>query len=296
MSIFAPSHISTVTERSDASVIHQNFVKLHSEVQALKQYVKKLPTEIPPANEQKISEVKTAQNLIWDDSFENVTFEESFYTDIPTGIYPVSSLHYKYPDPSTWQFGGTSPSVYVAGTKERYLEKVRVLFGRVAAAVDGTVDWDNFDPFNLIKFDREPQPLPSNGKSVPSYIVPVHAFAEQSGGYNLSAHVASFDNTTTNGQGVMSAVLLSTSGSGDLIRIAKKWELSFPINAGEKFKWYRYSLSISMEEIGAEHNGVFLIVFESTSPCLVDGVLFAPIPELPLYYPVNFFIPPFTVL
>src|SRR5690606_29535898 len=225
MSIFAPSHISTVTERSDASVIHQNFVKLHSEIQALKQYIKKLPTEISPAppaptaNEQKISEVKTAQNLIWDHSFENAKFEGNFYNNIPSGIYPITDQQYGFP--LTWHFDGTNPSVYVAGTKERYFEKVRVLFGRIAAVVDGTVDWNSFGPLDLIEFILEikSQLLPSNGKSVPSYITPVHAFAEQSGGYNLSAHVASFDSTTTNGQGVMSAVLISTNSSGNLIRI-----------------------------------------------------------------------------
>src|SRR5690606_13300014 len=128
----------------------------------------------------------------WDDSFENVTIEEGYdYFNLPTGIYLVHRKHYDYPNTIDWQFGGTNPSIYVAGTNERYFEKVRVLFGRVAAVVDGIVNWNNFDPFNLIRFGERPRPLPSNGKSVPSYIVPVHAFAEQSGGYNLSAHVAS---------------------------------------------------------------------------------------------------------
>lgn len=202
---------------------------------------------------------ETAQNLIYDSSFENV----DFYASEP-GVYRV-----EYTSPLRgWIWTGSEPSVYFSG--ETYFNHINTIFGVVAGVVDGHFDW------NLL--------LPS-GRSIPNIYARQHIQADDSGGYNLSAYFSAYDETETDGQGTMVVFIMYFDESGQPI-IRKKWEKTFEISSLEKFKWKRYDLSIPISEV-PEFEGPFIIMFESTTPYLVDGVMFVPQPEPTLYLPTE---------
>lgn len=267
MSIFSPSHLSVVTDRSDASVIHQNFMKLHSELQALKQYVKKLPTEVPAVPKQEIPEVKTMPNLIvGDSSFEDIgrIIIEDNVKPIGIDIYPLLNS-WSYPI----FFFGNRPCVLVSANLDK---PVRALDGYTAAVVDGTViDFVN-NRFT--------------GRSIPTMSAPRHIYAEQSGGYTLSAYVSAYHETVNDGQCIMKVHLLEYSDEETDLNIEKTWSSSFPIKSSEKFKWTRYHMTIPISDIpdhSSTVNRIFVIEFSSTTPYLLDAVQFVPLTEPSLY-------------